>query len=159
MYNKPNQTSASMRKLGGGYLRWHTSYHDCLRYQNTEIHSDLWNLRKMKIEIRQIASSHCCFWHTSLNSLQLQNSVTRNSHTTSKSDCDMTWMEYKIRGGSECEQQQHLFNTRPVYLVIIFIWNQLFDNGEDSLKWTTRVVNAGTLHKSGTLTRACRHTN
>ena len=54
--------------------------------------------KKMKIEIRQIASSHCCFWHTSLNSLQLQNSMTRNSHTTSKSDFDMTWMEYKIRG-------------------------------------------------------------
>ena len=46
-----------------------------------------------------------------------------------------------------------------MYLVIIFILNQLFDNGEDGLRWATSVVNAGTLHKSGALTRACRHAN
>ena len=95
-----NQTNgASMRNLRWISRRWHSSYHDCSRYQIIKDSQRSVEPKKMKIEIGQTASSHCCFWYTSLDGLQLQNLVARNSHTTSKSDFDMTRMEYKIRGG------------------------------------------------------------
>ena len=78
--------------------------------------------KKDELEIRQVASSRCCFWYTSHTSLQLQNSTTRRSHTTRKSDFDLTRMEHDIQeGGLECKQQQPSFDTSPVHLVTGFI--------------------------------------
>ena len=55
-------------------------------------------------------------------------------------------MQYKRRGGGQSVNNNNIFlntsHVMAVYLVTVFISNQLFDNGEDGLRRASSVVNA-----------------
>ena len=99
-YVQQTKPMAPAWETWGGYLgRWHPSYHDCSRYQ---IIKDSQRSVEPKI-MKNSKKANCIKILLLLAYFAEQPAMTKlddktKTHTTSKSDFDMTWMEYKIRG-------------------------------------------------------------